>query len=113
MPVRLRLRHAPPRLETRHAARTKAGCCGGWRRSSRDGRGGPTSPASPVWKHRHFEEPDMAERKRKPAEEPHVRLGRALGEHMSDDFAAFGADLIAKLREDKPVEYMKLMTSIL
>jgi len=51
--------------------------------------------------------------KRKQPEEPHVRLGRALGEHISDDFDAHGAEVIAKLRTDKPVEYMKLMTSIL
>ena len=56
----------------------------------------------------------MAPRKRRRADEPpRVRLGRALGEHMSDDFDAFGAEVIAKLRTDKPVEYMKLMTSIL
>lgn len=51
--------------------------------------------------------------KRKQPEAPHVRLGRALGAHISDDFDAHGAEVIAKLRTDKPVEYMKLMTSIL
>jgi len=55
----------------------------------------------------------MTEPKRRRGEKPHVRLGRALGEHMSEDFDAFGAEVIAKLRTEKPVEYMKLMTSIL
>lgn len=55
----------------------------------------------------------MTVRKSRRTGEPQERLARALGEHMSDDFDAFGAEMIAKLRTEKPIEYMKLMTSIL
>ena len=55
----------------------------------------------------------MVQRKRKPASEPQERLGRALAEHMTDDFEAHGAHLLASLRDEKPVEYLKLMQSIL
>ncbi len=55
----------------------------------------------------------MVQRKRRPASESGLRLGRALAKHMTDDFEAHGAHLLSSLREEKPVEYLKLMQSIL
>ncbi len=55
----------------------------------------------------------MVQRKRRSASEPQERLGRALAEHMTDDFEVHGAQLISSLRDEKPVEYLKLMQSIL
>ena len=41
------------------------------------------------------------------------RLNKVLANHLIQDFAANGAEVIAKLRKDKPVEYMKMVSAIL
>lgn len=55
----------------------------------------------------------MTEQKRRAMPKPRERLGRALAEHMTEDFEAHGADLLSTLRGERPVEYLKLMQSIL
>ena len=42
-----------------------------------------------------------------------LRLGDALTKHVVSDFAANGAEVIAKLRKDKPLEYVKMVQAIL
>jgi len=41
------------------------------------------------------------------------RLNSVLANHLIQDFAANGAEVVAKLRQDKPVEYMKMVSAIL
>jgi hypothetical protein len=41
------------------------------------------------------------------------RLNTALANHLIQDFTANGAEVVAKLRKDKPVEYLKMVTTIL
>jgi hypothetical protein len=55
----------------------------------------------------------MTAPKRRTAKKPQERLGEALAEHMTEDFEAHGADLLSTLRDHKPVEYLKLLQSIL
>jgi len=42
-----------------------------------------------------------------------TRLNKALTKHLVADFDAYGAEAIAKLRKEKPVDYLKLVTAIL
>jgi hypothetical protein len=41
------------------------------------------------------------------------RLSKALTKHLIADFDANGVEVIAKLRKDKPVDYLKMVTAIL
>jgi hypothetical protein len=41
------------------------------------------------------------------------RLGKAMVQHLVADFEANGADVIAKIRASKPLDYVKLVTNIL
>jgi len=41
------------------------------------------------------------------------RLNNVLANHLIQDFAANGAEVVAKLRKDKPVEYMKMVNALL
>jgi hypothetical protein len=41
------------------------------------------------------------------------RLGKAMVQHLVADFEANGADVIARIRTSKPVDYVKLVTGIL
>jgi len=41
------------------------------------------------------------------------RLNSVLANHLIQDFAANGAEVVARLRKDKPVEYLKMVTTIL
>ena len=42
-----------------------------------------------------------------------LRLGDALTKHVVSDFSANGAEVVAKLRTEKPLEYVKLVQAIL
>jgi hypothetical protein len=42
-----------------------------------------------------------------------AKLSRALTRHLVDDFADHGADVIAKLRIDKPADYLKMVSAVL
>lgn len=42
-----------------------------------------------------------------------TRLGRALTKHVVDDFIGHGAEVIAKVRSEKPLDYVKLVQTIL
>jgi len=42
-----------------------------------------------------------------------LRLGDALTKHVVSDFAANGAEVVAKLRQEKPLEYVKLVQAVL
>jgi len=42
-----------------------------------------------------------------------LRLGDALTKHVVSDFSANGAEVVAKLRQEKPLEYVKLVQAIL
>ena len=42
-----------------------------------------------------------------------LRLGDALTKHVVTDFSACGAEVVAKLRQEKPLEYLKLVQVIL
>ena len=42
-----------------------------------------------------------------------ARLSDAMTKHLVTDFAAHGGEVIAKLRQEKPVDYVKLVTAIL
>ena len=42
-----------------------------------------------------------------------TRLSNALANQFIADFSANGDEVIAKLRRDKPLEYIKMMTAIL
>ena len=41
------------------------------------------------------------------------RLGTALTKHVVADFTASGAEVVAKLRKEKPLDYLKLVQAIL
>ena len=41
------------------------------------------------------------------------RLNAVMANHLIDDFSANGAEVVARLRKDKPVEYLKMVTAIL
>ena len=55
----------------------------------------------------------MATRKSSRVKTPRERLGQALGEHVVADFSAFGSEVVAKLRQEKPLDYLKLIQAIL
>lgn len=55
----------------------------------------------------------MTERKKAPPATPRTRLNKALTKHLVADFEANGADVIAKIRTSKPIDYVKLVTTIL
>ena len=55
----------------------------------------------------------MAIPKRGVAAQARTRLGRAMTQHLVDDFAAHGAEVIAKLRTDKPADYLKMISAVL
>jgi len=42
-----------------------------------------------------------------------ARLNSVLANQFITDFAEHGGDVVAKLRQEKPVEYMKLMSAVL
>jgi len=42
-----------------------------------------------------------------------LRLGDALTKHVVADFSASGAEVVAKLRKEKPLDYLKLVQVIL
>ena len=42
-----------------------------------------------------------------------LRLNSVLSKHLIADFAANGIEVIAKLRKEKPVEYMKMVSTVL
>ena len=42
-----------------------------------------------------------------------LRLGDALTKHVVSDLAVNGAEVVAKLRKEKPLEYVKLVQAIL
>lgn len=42
-----------------------------------------------------------------------TRLGQALTNHLVADFSQHGAEVIAKLRMEKPSEYLKMVSAIL
>jgi hypothetical protein len=42
-----------------------------------------------------------------------TRLGQALTKHVVDDFTVHGAEVIAKMRNEKPLDYVKLVHTIL
>ena len=42
-----------------------------------------------------------------------TRLGQALTKHVVDDFTVHGAEVIAKVRNEKPLDYVKLVHTIL
>ena len=42
-----------------------------------------------------------------------TRLNNAIANQFIADFTANGGEVIAKLRRDKPLEYIKMMTAIL
>ena len=41
------------------------------------------------------------------------RLNNVMANHLIQDFSANGAEVVARLRKDKPVEYLKMVTAIL
>jgi hypothetical protein len=41
------------------------------------------------------------------------KLGRALSDHVVADFLDCGAEAVAKLRQQKPLDYLKLVQQIL
>jgi len=41
------------------------------------------------------------------------RLNSVMANHLVADFAAHGEEVVAKLRKEKPAEYMKLVSAIL
>ena len=55
----------------------------------------------------------MPERKRARPQTTGERLGHALSEHVVADFSAHGAEVVAKLRQDKPLDYLKLIQAML
>lgn len=42
-----------------------------------------------------------------------MRLGQALTKYIVDDFIVHGAEVIAKMRNEKPLDYVKLVRTIL
>jgi hypothetical protein len=55
----------------------------------------------------------MVQRTGRAAAAARLRLGDALTKHVVSDFAANGAEVVAKLRTEKPLEYVKLVQTIL
>jgi hypothetical protein len=54
----------------------------------------------------------MVQRKT-PAAATRAKLSLALTKHLVSDFDEHGAEVIAKMRKEKPVDYVKLVTAIL
>ncbi|WP_116090766.1 hypothetical protein [Sphingomonas crusticola] len=52
----------------------------------------------------------MSTRKRQ-AETARERLNAALADHLINDFTAYGAEVIANLRNEKPADYLKMVTT--
>jgi hypothetical protein len=50
---------------------------------------------------------------KKPAVSARVRLNRALAKHLIADFEANGSEVVAKIRASKPLDYVKLVSSVL
>lgn len=44
---------------------------------------------------------------------PRTRLNRALAKHLIADFEANGSEVVAKIRTSKPLDYVKLVSSVL
>ncbi len=42
-----------------------------------------------------------------------ARLNRAVAKHVAADFDAHGAEVVAKMRKEKPVDYLKMVSAIL
>lgn len=42
-----------------------------------------------------------------------TRLNRELTKHLIADFAAHGAEVIARMRKEKPVDYIKMVNAVL
>jgi hypothetical protein len=55
----------------------------------------------------------MTQKKRTIPPSPRTKLRGALTKHLVSDFDAHGADVIAKMRTDKPVDYLKMITAML
>lgn len=55
----------------------------------------------------------MAQRTGRAVAAARLRLGDALTKHVVSDFSANGAEVVAKLRQEKPLEYVKLVQAIL
>jgi hypothetical protein len=55
----------------------------------------------------------MAVSRSRGAAQARTRLGKAMTQHLVDDFAAHGAEVIAKLRTDKPADYLKMISAVL
>lgn len=55
----------------------------------------------------------MTQRTRRATAAARLRLGDALTKHVVSDFAANGAEVVAKLRQEKPLDYVKLVQAIL
>ncbi|WP_420137742.1 hypothetical protein [Sphingomonas sp.] len=55
----------------------------------------------------------MAQTKRISPALAHAKLRGALTKHLISDFDAHGAQVIAKMRTDKPVDYLKMITAML
>jgi hypothetical protein len=49
--------------------------------------------------------------RRPPNRSARQRLNAALAEHLINDFTANGAGVIAKLRQDKPADYLRMVTT--
>jgi hypothetical protein len=55
----------------------------------------------------------MAQRTGRAVAAARLRLGDALTKHVVSDFSANGAEVVAKLRQEKPLDYVKLVQAIL
>jgi hypothetical protein len=55
----------------------------------------------------------MTQKKRAAAASPRTKLRGALTKHLVTDFDAHGAEVIARMRADKPVDYLKMITAML
>ena len=42
-----------------------------------------------------------------------ARLNQALTEHLISDFAEHGAEVIARMRKEKPIDYIKMVNAVL
>jgi hypothetical protein len=55
----------------------------------------------------------MTQRTGRAAAAARVRLSDALTKHVVTDFTTYGAEVVAKLRDEKPLDYVKLVHAIL
>ncbi|WP_116090767.1 hypothetical protein [Sphingomonas crusticola] len=55
----------------------------------------------------------MTQKKRAAPASPRTKLRGALTKHLVTDFDAHGAEVIARMRADKPVDYLKMITAML